>query len=117
MRPLPTGPRRTGSRKDRSAPADRWRLRTRGRHRRLRRREQPTQLQNIVERALKRHAGSILVGIDTGGTFTDLVAIIGNEIRVHKVLSTPTDPANAVIRGLREMLHEALPDSVTYSST
>jgi N-methylhydantoinase A/oxoprolinase/acetone carboxylase beta subunit len=61
--------------------------------------------------------GSILVGIDTGGTFTDLVAIIGDEIRVHKVLSTPTDPADAVIRGLREMLHDAPPDSVTYSST
>jgi N-methylhydantoinase A/oxoprolinase/acetone carboxylase beta subunit len=61
--------------------------------------------------------GSILVGIDTGGTFTDLVAIIGNEIRVHKVLSTPADPANAVIRGLREMLHDAPPDGVTYSST
>ena len=64
-----------------------------------------------------KNGGSILVGIDTGGTFTDLVAIIGNEIRVHKVLSTPADPADAVIRGLREMLHETPPDSVTYSST
>ncbi|MGC2493735.1 hydantoinase/oxoprolinase N-terminal domain-containing protein, partial [Candidatus Binatus sp.] len=59
----------------------------------------------------------ILVGIDTGGTFTDLVAIIGNEIRVHKVLSTPADPADAVIRGLHEMLADARPESVTYSST
>ncbi len=59
----------------------------------------------------------ILVGIDTGGTFTDLVAIIGDQIRVHKVLSTPADPADAVIRGLHEMLAGARPESVTYSST
>ncbi|MFZ0245818.1 MAG: hydantoinase/oxoprolinase N-terminal domain-containing protein, partial [Candidatus Binatus sp.] len=64
-------------------------------------------------------SGRIVVGIDTGGTFTDLVAIAGGEIRVHKVLSTPADPADAVIRGLREMLagNETAPESVTYSST
>ena len=67
---------------------------------------------------MKRRSGApILVGIDTGGTFTDLIAIIGDEIRVHKVLSTPADPADAVIRGLREMLAVAAPSSVTYSST
>jgi N-methylhydantoinase A/oxoprolinase/acetone carboxylase beta subunit len=67
----------------------------------------------------KRRGVPILVGIDTGGTFTDLVAIIGSEICVHKVLSTPADPADAVIRGLREMLagNAAASDSVTYSST
>jgi N-methylhydantoinase A/oxoprolinase/acetone carboxylase beta subunit len=65
----------------------------------------------------RRHGDPVLVGIDTGGTFTDLVAIIGNDIRVHKVLSTPADPADAVIRGLHEMLADARPESVTYSST
>src|SRR5208337_3731629 len=50
-------------------------------------------------------------------TFTDLVAIAGGEIRVHKVLSTPADPADAVIRGLREMLAGTPPECVTYSST
>src|SRR5260370_26753342 len=34
-----------------------------------------------------------IVGIDTGGTFTDLIAIVGGELRVHKVLSTPRAPA------------------------
>jgi N-methylhydantoinase A/oxoprolinase/acetone carboxylase beta subunit len=62
-------------------------------------------------------ARTIIVGVDTGGTFTDMVAIIGGEIRVHKVLSTPLDPADAVIRGLREMLADTTPTSVTYSST
>jgi N-methylhydantoinase A/oxoprolinase/acetone carboxylase beta subunit len=66
-----------------------------------------------------RSGDAILVGVDTGGTFTDLVAIIGSEIRVHKVLSTPADPADAVIRGLREMLAGSgtAAESVTYSST
>jgi N-methylhydantoinase A/oxoprolinase/acetone carboxylase beta subunit len=65
----------------------------------------------------KRRSGPIVVGVDTGGTFTDLVAIIGGEVLVHKVLSTPGDPADSVIRGLREMLAGAMPESVTYSST
>lgn len=58
-----------------------------------------------------------IVGIDTGGTFTDIVAAIGGELRVHKVLSTPADPAVAVIQGLAEMLNGAKPGAVTYSST
>ena len=40
------------------------------------------------------------VGVDTGGTFTDVVAGDG---RVVKVLSTPADPAEAVIRGLNAL--------------
>ena len=60
---------------------------------------------------------TIRVGIDTGGTFTDLVAIVGGELRVHKLPSTPHDPAEAVIRGLATLLHDAAPGVVTYSST
>jgi len=59
----------------------------------------------------------ILVGIDTGGTFTDLVAMVGANTLVHKVLSTPDDPARAVIAGLKAMLEDRAPASVTYSST
>ncbi|HMD04847.1 MAG TPA: hydantoinase/oxoprolinase N-terminal domain-containing protein [Candidatus Binatus sp.] len=40
----------------------------------------------------RRSTAPILVGIDTGGTFTDLVALVGREVHVHKVLSTPADP-------------------------
>jgi N-methylhydantoinase A len=57
------------------------------------------------------------VGIDTGGTFTDLVAIVGGKVRVHKLLSTPSDPARAVFEGLRAMLGDDAPALVTYSST
>jgi len=60
---------------------------------------------------------AITVGIDTGGTFTDLVAIIDGALRVHKVLSTPADPAAAVMSGLVKMLAGARPELVTYSST
>src|SRR6202046_5741023 len=118
MRPLSARARRTGGRQNRSPSAHRWYFRARGRHRRLRSRNESSELQNFVESAVKRgRGGPILVGIDTGGTFTDLVAIVGSEIRVHKVLSTPADPADAVIRGLREMLAGTVPESVTYSST
>jgi N-methylhydantoinase A len=64
-----------------------------------------------------QNAQSIIVGIDTGGTFTDLVAIAGGELRVHKLPSTPDDPASAVITGLKAILDGASADAVTYSST
>ncbi|HRA30610.1 MAG TPA: hydantoinase/oxoprolinase family protein [Thermomicrobiales bacterium] len=46
---------------------------------------------------------SALVGVDTGGTFTDFVVIDGDDIRVHKVLSTPDSPDRAIVQGLREL--------------
>jgi N-methylhydantoinase A len=42
----------------------------------------------------------LFVGVDTGGTFTDLVLLQGGTIRVHKVLSTPDDPSQAILEGL-----------------
>ena len=73
-----------------------------------------------LQSSSKRHVrdgAAIAVGVDTGGTFTDLVAIVRGELRVHKVLSTPHDPADAVIRGLAEMLADVSLGAVTYSST
>jgi N-methylhydantoinase A len=43
------------------------------------------------------------LGIDTGGTFTDFVLFDGQSLRVHKVLSTPQAPEQAILQGLREM--------------
>lgn len=40
------------------------------------------------------------IGIDTGGTFTDVVARTSQGIQVHKLPSTPDDPARAVLAGL-----------------
>jgi N-methylhydantoinase A len=47
----------------------------------------------------------MLVGVDIGGTFTDFCASVDGQLRVHKVLSTPHDPAEAMIAGL-SALHE-----------
>jgi N-methylhydantoinase A len=58
-----------------------------------------------------------IVGVDTGGTFTDLIAVVGGTLRVHKVLSTPDDPAAAVLRGLHELLATEPAGVVTYGST
>ena len=45
----------------------------------------------------------ILAGVDTGGTFTDIVLLRDGKLRVHKVLSTPGDPSRAIIDGLRQL--------------
>ena len=44
------------------------------------------------------------IGIDVGGTFTDfLLTTDSGEFEVYKVLSTPPDPSEGVLTGLREM--------------
>lgn len=43
------------------------------------------------------------LGVDTGGTFTDFVYFDGAEIRIHKVLSTPSAPEQAILQGIREL--------------
>jgi N-methylhydantoinase A len=44
----------------------------------------------------------VRIGIDTGGTFTDVVAAPGDgSLRVYKLPSLPHDPAQAVLDGLR----------------
>ncbi len=45
----------------------------------------------------------MLIGIDTGGTFTDFVLVDRGLLRVHKVLSTPRAPEQAILQGIREM--------------
>jgi len=45
----------------------------------------------------------VVIGVDTGGTFTDLVFKDGDSWGVHKILSTPLNPAMAVLQGLRHV--------------
>jgi N-methylhydantoinase A len=40
------------------------------------------------------------LGIDTGGTFTDFVLADADGLRVHKELSTPAAPEEAILRGM-----------------
>ena len=58
------------------------------------------------------------IGIDIGGTFTDFVVYDHDAGHVHtfKVLSTPADPAQAVLEGLRR-LSPATGHSVVHGST
>jgi N-methylhydantoinase A/oxoprolinase/acetone carboxylase beta subunit len=58
----------------------------------------------------------ILAGVDTGGTFTDVVAIVDGEVRRCKVRSTPDDPARAVRAGLTRLVGRA-PVELHYGST
>jgi len=48
-----------------------------------------------------------LVGVDTGGTFTDIVVLergeSGDNMRHCKVLSDPSDPSGPIVEGLRRM--------------
>jgi len=47
------------------------------------------------------------IGIDTGGTFTDFIAVDDSGLcRRWKTLSTPSDPSQAIIKGL----HQLIPD-------
>lgn len=41
-----------------------------------------------------------IIGVDTGGTFTDLVLVEGDDVRVEKLSSTPDDPSRAVLEGV-----------------
>jgi len=43
------------------------------------------------------------LGVDTGGTFTDFVYFDGKAIRIHKVLSTPSAPEQAILQGISEL--------------
>lgn len=45
----------------------------------------------------------MLLGIDTGGTFTDFVLYDGSNIIIHKVLSTPEAPERAILQGITEL--------------
>jgi len=58
----------------------------------------------------------IRVGVDTGGTFSDIVLSIDGEIRIMKLLSTPHNPADAVLGGL-QALNATEVDQLTYGST
>jgi N-methylhydantoinase A len=46
---------------------------------------------------------ALWLGVDTGGTFTDFVVLGGERVRIHKVLSTPAAPEQAILSGIAEM--------------
>ena len=49
----------------------------------------------------------MIVGIEVGGTFTDLVMADGDgRLTVHKLPSTPADPSIAAVEGLEQILQK-----------
>ncbi|TMK43046.1 MAG: hydantoinase/oxoprolinase family protein [Alphaproteobacteria bacterium] len=54
-------------------------------------------------------AARLRIGIDTGGTFTDIVSvdIVSGATQVTKVASTPANPAIGLLRGVKEILASA----------
>jgi N-methylhydantoinase A/oxoprolinase/acetone carboxylase beta subunit len=63
---------------------------------------------------------TVLIGVDTGGTFTDLLCLDAQGLRVHKLRSTPEDPSVAILQGIRELVGSLSADttlSVTHGST
>ena len=45
----------------------------------------------------------LFIGIDTGGTFTDLVIFQEGKLTIRKVLSTPDDPSRAIVQSLESL--------------
>lgn len=59
--------------------------------------------------------GRQLLGVDVGGTFTDFLFWDGHQLRVEKRPSTPRNPEEAVLSGIRKMGWQ--PDEVVHGST
>jgi N-methylhydantoinase A len=58
-----------------------------------------------------------LLGIDTGGTFTDFVYFDGRDLRAHKVLSTPEAPQRAILQGIADLGLDTKNLAVIHGST
>jgi len=60
---------------------------------------------------------AIKIGVDTGGTFSDFMLMDGDTLVIHKVLSTPENPARAVLQGLRHLRSDLTGVDVVHGST
>jgi N-methylhydantoinase A len=59
-------------------------------------------------------APHLRIGIDTGGTFTDIVCVdsAAGTMRVTKVASTPSNPAIGLVRGVKAIMTDASLDTL-----
>ncbi len=54
----------------------------------------------------------LILGVDTGGTFTDFVLQSGFGLQTYKLPSTPDDPSRAILEGLTYFFGNKLPDDL-----
>src|SRR5690242_8136402 len=59
----------------------------------------------------------IRIGVDTGGTFTDLVRFGPDGVSVHKVRSTPDDPSRAILQGIGDVAAAGSGLDIVHGST
>ena len=57
------------------------------------------------------------IAIDTGGTFTDCLAVVGGRMKMVKVFSTPDDPSRAIVEGIRKLAEPGQPVLVLHGTT
>jgi len=61
--------------------------------------------------------GKLRIGVDTGGTFTDFVCLQGNRLARHKCRSTPEDPSQALLEGVRHLAVDVEALEIVHGST
>ncbi|HXD32951.1 MAG TPA: hydantoinase/oxoprolinase family protein [Pyrinomonadaceae bacterium] len=59
----------------------------------------------------KKSVSLIRVGVDTGGTFTDFVFELDGQLQIFKLASTPADPAQAILAGLKQIEEKVSADA------
>jgi N-methylhydantoinase A len=62
-----------------------------------------TVMKTLRNRRPPNRSSVVRVGVDTGGTFTDFVFEGKGRLQIFKLASTPADPAQAIIAGLRRI--------------
>ena len=65
----------------------------------------------------RRPSPAVRAGVDTGGTFTDVVVWEGGRLSNRKVLSTPRDPSQAIFEGLGDVLNGAPGAFIVHGTT
>ena len=59
-----------------------------------------------------------IIGVDVGGTFTDIVYcdMDSGQIAIHKISTTPDDPSRAIIQGVSEICrdNDVAPGAIDY---
>lgn len=65
----------------------------------------------------QKKSGSVRVGVDTGGTFTDFVIWRDGRLSNRKVLSTPQDPSLAILEGVHDILQDSPAVLIVHGTT